>query len=507
MVSDGMVKFIAARRARRGSPSGQVKIPSLLLAATLAFLAGCSPSGDEVADVTILHSGRMRGNVYPLSLQSIAPLQHYPYLAGYVRQVREEAAKNGTKVFLLDLGDSLDGSFAAHVTQSENMVTFFNETGYDAIVLSNLDHAVQPEVLARLKAKVLNPFQNSAGQPATEGSVFATRLAVDDLPLFLIANFYGDTTSRDFPDRFPTCFGTTLSEVTPVRDYEKVLASLDRQPGEGIAVLSWMKFESPKDQPKSFLKKLRHLGIDAILAHRIYGHNEKAVWATEGTEHWKPPASLNILRNNGGFALARLDLKRDGKKWRVLRQELVPMTANSAPSDPSIVEAVARFAPAIARADTQLADLPAAISPANVLTISMTALTAEPGTQAVLYSDQSIRSGWTAGPLRASQVFNALPWTTPIVQLSLTPEQIRAAREKLNLTLWQADSATSPSLTVTTSWYFGDLIASRLELPPESLRPTPQKSEFDALVTYLKAHPEAVGATAPPPGWTESANP
>lgn len=172
MVSDGMVKFTAARRALRGSCFGRRKIPPLLFALALAVLAGCSPSGDEVADVTILHSGRMRGNVYPLSLQSIAPLQHYPYLSGYVRQVREEAALNGTKVFLIDLGDSLDGSFAAHVTQSENMVTFFNQTGYDAIVLSNLDHAVQPETLARLKAKVLDPLARTAAAAETGISWF-----------------------------------------------------------------------------------------------------------------------------------------------------------------------------------------------------------------------------------------------------------------------------------------------------------------------------------------------
>jgi hypothetical protein len=494
MVSDGMVKLIASCCARLCFSGRMVRNLQVVLAVGFVLVAGCSPPREEAADLIILHSGRMRGNVYPLSLQSIAPLQHYQYLAGYIRKVRAEATATGANVFLVDLGDSLTGSFAAHVTQSENMVTFFNDTAYDAVVLSNLDDAVQPETLSRLKAQVLNPFQNSARQPATEGTVFGAKITVAEIPVFLISNFYGDTESRDVPDRFPTRF-------------EAVMNSLNRQPGEGIAVLSWMKFESPKEAPKPFLQSLRRLGIDAILAHRIYGGKERAVWATGGSLDWKPPVSLNILRNNGGFALARLDLKRDGDHWRVLRHELVPMTANTAASDFTIVEAIARFALPITRADTELAELATPVSSDGILAITMTALTSEPGTQAVLYSPQSIRSSWISGPLRASQVFNTLPWTTPIVQLTLTPEQLATARKDLNLTLWKSDSASSPKLTVTTSWYFGHLIETRLGLPPETLRETDQKSEFDAFVAYLKAHPTAVGITGPPAGWTDSVEP
>jgi len=463
-----------------------------VLAMGLWALAGCSKPAAETPEVIILHSGRLRGNVYPLSLQSIAPLQHYQYLAGYIRKVREEARSTGAHVLLVDLGDSLDGSFASHVTGSENMITFFNDAGYDAVVLSNLDNAIPPDSLSRLKARVLNPFANAAGQPATDGTVFGARLETGDLPVFLLANFYGEVDAHTYPDRFPTQFGSTAAAVSPVRDYQKVLDALGpRSPGS-LTLLSWMKFESPKNPPEDFLRNLRGLNIDAVLAHRIYGGKERDVWTSRGFLDWKPPVSVNILRNNGGFALARLDLKRDGKSWRVLKHELLPMTANTAPADKRITDAIAQFAGPISRADTKLGDLAENVSEESILTIYLGALAAVPGTDAAVYSRQSIRSDWPAGELRASQVFNSLPWTTPVVQLSLDADQLARAVKDLNLAVISRGENPGGVRTVTTSRYFGRLIAAKLGLPADALREAPYPTEFDYFTAYLKSHPDAL---------------
>ncbi len=475
------------------------------VAVVLAGLAvfGCSKSGEEEPDVIILHSGRIRGNVYPLSLQSLAPLQHYQYVSGYVRKVRDEAAKTGARVLLVDLGDSLTGSFAAHVTGSENMVTFFNETGYDAVLLSNLDTDVQPATLAKLRAKVLNPFAAADGKPATKGTAFGAKIDLPGTPVFLLANFYGDTSSEKFPERFPTRFGTTPTNVTPVRDYGKVLADLGQRPANSLTLLSWMKFESPTKPPETFLQQLQSLGVNAILAHRIYGGNERDVWTSSGFLDWQPPVSVNILRNNGGFALSRLDLKRDGKGWRVLKHQLLPMTANTAPADAAVVEDIEKFAPAIGAADTRLADLPDTVTAGAILRIYLAALAAVPGTDAALYSLQSIRTDWPGGELRASEVFNSLPWTTPVVQLSLTPEQVSTVAADLDLAVLEKEGPAAASLTVTTSQFFGRLIAAKLGLPADALRETAQKSEFDYFVAFLKTQPDLTGGT--PAGWKSSA--
>lgn len=486
------IRFLSTSRLRSLFP---------LVAVTL-FLPACSKPTEENPDIIILHSGRMRGNVYPLSLQSIAPLQHYQYLAGYIQQTREEARKTGASVLLVDLGDSLEGSFASHVTKSENMVTFFNDAGYDAIFLSNLDNSVSPEALAKLKAKVLNPFQNAAGEPATKGSSFGARVDAGKIPVYLLANFYGEVNPADYPDRFPTQFGTTPSDVKPVRDYAKILTALGQRPEGSLTLLSWMKFESPKTPPEKFLQSLRDLQVSAILAHRIYGGKEKDVWTTSGFFGWQPPVSLNILRNNGGFALARLDLKRDGEGWKVLRHQLLPMTANTAPADKSITEALKSFAKPISDADTKLGDLPENVDEEVILRIYLTALSAVPDTDVALYSKQSIRSDWPAGELRASQVFNSLPWTTPIVQLSLSPEQIATVEKELNLSPLQKTDLTANPATVTTSQYFGRLIAAKLGLPPDAIRESGIATEFDYFSDYLKSHPEAISGGFPPAGWS-----
>ena len=475
------------------------------LAAVLT-LTGCSRPGEDTPDVIVLHSGRLRGNVYPLSLQSLAPLQHYQYLAGYVRKVREEAAKTGARVLLVDLGDSLTGSFAAHVTGSENMVTFFNETGYDAVFLSNLDHAVQPSTLEKIRARVLNPFADADNQPATKGSAFGTEIDLAGLPVYLLANFYGDTGPDKYPERFPAQFGTTGAAVVPVRDYGRVLASLGERPRDSLTLLSWMKFESPTRPPEAFLQQLQSLGVNAILAHRIYGGNERDVWTSSGFLDWQPPVSVNILRNNGGFALARMDLKRTDRGWKVLRHQLLPMTANTAPADGKVVEGIARFAPAIAAADAPLGDLPDTVGEGTILRIFLGALAAVPGTDAAVYSRHSIRTDWPAGELRASEVFNSLPWTTPIIQISLTREQLATVARELDLVvLEREDLPSGETLTVTTSQFFGRLIVAKLGLPPDALRVTGGNSEFDHFIAYLKTRPDLSGSV--PAGWKQTAEP
>lgn len=470
---------------------------ALIFLVSLFLVSGCGKKPAESADVIVLHTGRLRGNVYPAELQSISPLQHYQFLAGYVKKVREEAKANGAKVLLVDLGDSLQGSFASYATDSGNMVSFFNTLEYDAIALSNLDNAVPPGTISKLKAVVLNPFANADGEPATEGTKFGVKLSKDDLGVILMANFYGDVSREAYPDRFPAWFGTTPSDVIPFRDYPGLAENLGPKAAGDLTLLTWMKFESPTDPPSKFLKTIQEAGVDATLAHRIYGRNQKDVWSESGFVDWSPPVSLNILRNNGGFAMARLDLKKQGNTWKVLKHEILPMTANTADADPTILEEIGAFAKTIEGADTLIADLPSSFDQSRILQTYMNALAKIPDTEAVLYSGQSIRSDWSAGDLRASSVFNSLPWTTGIVQLTMTREQIVQAEKDIGLVGMISPSAGAEgSLKVTTSDFFGRIIATRLGLDPDRLLPTEEVSEFGYFVSALKNTPEILIAPA-----------
>lgn len=461
-------------------------------------MTACTKPPAAKPDVILIHSGRLRGNVYPLTLQSISPLQYYPYLAGYIRKVREEARATGAKVFVVDLGDSLGGSFAAHVTGSRNMTAFFNAAGYDAIILSNLDASVPADAIGEFHGKVLSPFYAPPGSASLPPA--GARLDQGDTALFLLANFYGDTDAATNPARFPTSFGSCKEGVRPVRDYSGVLESLGGRPDGSLTVFGWMKFEPTDTPPEALLASLRKLGVGAILAHRIYGNNEREAWQANSFVDWNPPVSLNILRNNGGFAVARLDLARAGSQWKVLRHELVPMTANSNPADGKVVAEIEQFSKAIQSADSPLCDLAAPIGVEQILAIYMGALTTIPGTSAVAYSAESIRSDWPAGTLRASTVFNSLPWNTGLVQLKLTADQIRTLADSKILRV-AVPVGTQEPIALTTSRFFGQLISKQPGLENVEMVDLPGTSEFDFFLSYLKAHSGAASSGLPP-GWS-----
>lgn len=468
------------------------------------LLQACSRNQAPKPDVILLHTGRLNGNVYPLSLQSISPLQHYPYLAGYIAQVRKEAAQSGAQVFVVDLGDSLCGSFASHVTGSENMVTFFNTVGYDAIILSNLDANVPEAALSKLKCKVLSPFvaPDGAGSLPPAGG----RFQEGDIPLFLLANFYGDTDPASQPQRFPAKFGALSSGVRPVRDYSPTLKALGPRPEGSLTMMSWMKFEPAATPPEPMLERLRGLDVNVILAHRIYEKNEREAWQSRGFVDWRPPVSLNILRNNGGFALARMDLAREGKDWRVVRHELIPMTANNAAPDPAVVGVIESFADPIRKADSPLYDLPEPLGAARILDIYMAALTTVPGTQAVAYSQESIRSDWSKGPLRASAVFNSLPWTTALVQLTLSAGQLQDLAHSARFRVVALQPIPDGDIRVTSSRFFAQLIASQPGFEGTAITEIPATNEFDFFLSYLKANPSAVSEGLPI-GWSAIGRP
>jgi hypothetical protein len=294
-----------------------------------------------------------------------------------------------------------------------------------------------------------------------------------------------------FPGRFPASFAG-VAGIHPVRDYG---------PGEsagadGLTLLTWMKLEVPASPPPGFLENLRAAGVQAIAAHRVYGADEREVWESSGFAAWNPPVSINILRNNGGFVLARLDLKRDGNGWRAIGQQLIPMTANSAPADPAIENEIARFAPAIAEKDIRILVLGQAMGSDAILRTCLAALATIPDSQAALYSREAVRADWPAGELRSSAVFNALPWTSPVVRITLAKADLERAAASLGLVVAIADGSADP-LTVSTPAYFADQIAARLDgVRPSVVAP----SEFDWFVGRLTADPSLVCGL--PSGWS-----
>ncbi len=488
--------------------------PRRLSLAALLFLfllacSGCdSPRKSENPEVIVLHTGRLRGNIYPLELQLISPLQHYQFIAGYVDQVRKEADEIGARVVLVDLGDSLEGTFASYVTGSSNVAKFFDSLGYNAIMLGNLDNQVSSELLASIDAKILNPFLGPEGQPAIAGTYSAAEIvpAADGLPpIYLIANFYGNTDLSEFPDRFPNAFGNLQSRVEPVRNYREVFEKLGPRPEGSLTLFGWAKFEAPENPPQEFLNELIELGVDVILAQRVYGSNQKDIWSENRFSNWHPPVSQNILRNNGGFTIARIDLRWDEGKWNVLSQKLLPMTANTAPPSSEIAQTESVFAPQILEADRTILELPQGMNKETILREFLRGLTEIENAGIVVYSLQSIRSEWSPGNLRASAVFNALPWTSPLVRMKLTWEEAEKIRsQNPALIFWkrtnQMDSASDWELV--TSRYFAGIFSRQLGRSAGNLYQPTGLNEFDYFLEYLQKSKEVLDVDLPA-GWVD----
>lgn len=465
---------------------------------TFTFV-GCQQSQERLI---VIHTGRLRGNVYPLGSEGVVPLQYYSYIAGYVKQVREEAARTGAQVVLIDSGDSLNGSFVSEVTGAANMVDFFHALNYDAIILGNLDSKVSMSTLESLRMPVLTPFAGPDGKPAYPGTHFGVSLDKNGLRVVILANFYGEVSPEEFPERFPTRFGPHRSGVFPVRDYTEEMARLTRDRAADVVLFNWMKFESPEQPPVGFLEMLKGLGVDAIVAHRVYSSRQKDTSTPKNYDQWGIPVSENLLRQNRGFAVGRIDLVRgrDGK-WKAAAVKTVQMTANTAPRDSAIEEVIARHLEVFQAANVRLGELNASWDEKQILMLYLESLTSH-AAEVVGYSRDSIRSTWASGVLTAGAVYEAVPWRSGLVRLEVTPAQWRKLRETMSLDWWIREGSEALGVwRVVTSEFFGRLILQELGADQATLEEVDPRSEFELFVDFLKAR----GLSAEPTvreGWS-----
>lgn len=461
----------------------------------IGLMAACSPGPEE--KIIILQTGRMAGNAYPLKTRKIAPLQHYPYLAGYLKQVRAEAQNTNAKVLLIDSGDSLTGSFASHVTKSQNMVTLFNELGYDALLLGNLDANCTPEILASINAPVLSPFSDPQGQPLLPNTQPVQTLTIDGFPVQLIANFFGDTPWKEEPTRFPMWFGPRDVDVRPVRNYQAVK---NASPAPTLTLFHWMKF-SANQPPQPFVNNLIALGVDAILAHQTYTAEGKTEWKTGDYSQWPLPVSSNILQINRGFTLARLDLARNGGKWEAeAPHQVIQLTANTAPADQDIIKKLNRFAPDLQKADTVLGILPGEVSREDVMKTHMIAMAQAAEADAVIYSHDSIRAPLARGSLSSSTLFLSLPWTTRLETLELSREQILKLKAIPRTVLFTRRELPEKA-TLITSRFFARLVQQKLNLPVSSQLNIAHPNEFEFFRDHLSSVELDTAFQAKLPNW------
>lgn len=479
----------------------------ILLLPAFVALVSCKPSelpeSEPVQkEIIIIHTGRLLGNVFPLSLagRDIAPLQYYHMIAGYVDSVRREAAARGATLFLIDSGDGLQGSFASNVTNSANMVEFYNRLDYDAVILGNLDALVTPEMTQELRPKILVPFVNADGQPGFQGAVTHTVLEKNGIRLALIANFHGDLAFDEKPDRFPSYYEGRIDHlVFPLRDYDRILAEI-RQQNPDYIVFNWFKFESPQQTPPLVIS-LVNGGVNVILAHRIYSRSQARVDAWGSTSYdWPVVVSENTQRANNGYVLARVDLgvTKDGRVIATHPPRRVTMDANTlaevgAAPDQAFAAAMEKFAPQILQSNAVLAALQQSADETQILGLYLASLIERDTGAVAVYSTQSIRAPWPSGPLTTARVYEAVPWTTPTVRVRLTPEQFAKIRDNPNLRfLGTPQNPEAPA--IVTSAFFSTMFKRDFQLADGAITVVNTTPETQLFSEWIKNNADKIPA-------------
>lgn len=428
------------------------------------LLTSCKQSEKHAPNLIVLQTGRLRGNVLPIESSGRGAIPYFAYISGYVKQVREEARMMGADVLLVDLGDSMDGSFTSYMTGTANMAEFFNALDYDAVVLGNLDSSVTSEALARLKMPVLCPFVDDQERSPIPDARIGTTI---NKPLVgqiaLVANFFGEVDPSSQPAQFPNSFGG-VSPIKPFRNYERLDVQVPGWKDADLRLATWMKFEPQQLETNAFAEKLAQERADLALAHRIYDRKHAEGWQLERLDAMPLPITMNILRHNSGFLLARTDLVRSGSGWKVLDAKLVPMTANLAPLDESLMSRIENlFGDMMTKADATLATLDRDLTREDLLDWAHGALArvATNRADATLYSLASIRIQIKAGLLRLGDLYDALPWSDPVVIIALPASEaveLAKARE-LDLRISESQATTSKGmLRIATTRFFANML-------------------------------------------------
>lgn len=369
------------------------------------MLFGCGRRSEPVS-LIILQTGCLHGNIYPVSLSHSVPRQTYQYISAYVRSVREEAAKTGAEVVLFDSGNSLSGSFASEMLDSENVATFFNKVGYDAIVLGNRDIRLTKRSLSEVQVPMLVPFrsEHSGDPPASRNDSIVLKKGRLEVRLFAV--FCPDESSG-----WPLTAGSVPTGVDVVR-VPMVSQTNHGRPTLNVCVALNADFSRQPD----LVERLVQTGAD-VLSGQTAETRDEADLPTDPS-----PAGVVLSQNfcfgRGETYVARIDLHKTPKGWRADRKQLVRMRGDVVHADKGVVEAIVPLGQRLAAVNHLVVTLDQLKDSSAIREIIGRALDRiQPGAGWLLPEGET-GALWEPGPLYLSDIFDAMPWDDQIVVLN-----------------------------------------------------------------------------------------
>jgi len=112
-------------------------------------------AADDVIRLHLLWTNDLHGHIAPEGARFMnpnfpPPLGGAASAAAYIGRVREEAARDGEPVLLVDVGDMFQGTPIGTKTQGEAVIDYFNHIGYELAVPGNHDFDLGREVTEKL---------------------------------------------------------------------------------------------------------------------------------------------------------------------------------------------------------------------------------------------------------------------------------------------------------------------------------------------------------------------
>jgi 2',3'-cyclic-nucleotide 2'-phosphodiesterase (5'-nucleotidase family) len=390
--------------------------------AGLLLAAACAFAGDPV-HLIVLHTNDLHGQLMPHPASPARavlrgkPAGGFPHLVTMVRNIREQAAREGAKVLLFSAGDIFQGTPVGNETRGDAVIACMRLAGYDAMAVGNHEFDYGVENMFRLAKAAPFPVLAANMGPIEGTSVAAwTKIEAPDAP----------------------CTIAVIGLITP-------MTPLITSPAVGER----FKFADPVATARGLVKEidadlhfvLSHCGRDVEL--RIAREVEGVALVAGGHSHTpvqRVIGTVPYVQTHGkSYTLGRVDLWLDPDGWKVLRAKtaLLPVDPSEHAADPEVQAIVDRYGKVLEKKlAVVVGELAAPARRARGLFSSsagnwMADVVRDVGRAEIGITNKGgIRTDLEPGKVTMGDVYRLMPFENTIVTMKLTGADVRKLVER-----------------------------------------------------------------------------
>ncbi|UCE02139.1 MAG: 5'-nucleotidase C-terminal domain-containing protein [Candidatus Latescibacterota bacterium] len=389
---------------------------TLCVALLLLQLLGC---GRE-REVTLLSFNDFHG---ALVHGGIEPESQRPWggATALVTRIRAERRAHPRRTFLLDAGDTMQGTPESNFFFGRTTIELWNRVGVDAAALGNHEFDWGIDTLrarvAQMRYPLLaaNVFELDGRRPDWVRA--ATILERDGIRLGVVGFATPETPRVTLPQNV-----ATLRFVPPERIAQAVIDSVRAQGVDLLMILCHIGATQEPDTLRGPLVRLAHSvrDVDAIVG----GHTHTRV---AGSAAGVPI----VVANSRGRGLGKIVLHWNGRRVTRAEVAVVPIFSDSLRSPHAAVASFVDSVRSLVRpyATRVLARAPHRLDVEALANVVTDAMRAAVGADVALTNVGGLRTSLQAGPITEGDLFELIPFENTLVTARLHSNELRALLE------------------------------------------------------------------------------